>query len=49
MLMVMLMILLLFLISNTYVLLVILSVRDNQKLPKIISKGFKTSVYWNGY
>ena len=49
MLMVILMILLLFLISNTYVLVAILSVRYNQKLPQILSKVFKRSVYWNEY
>ena len=28
---------------------VILSARDNQKLSKLLSKGFERSVYWNGY
>ena len=28
---------------------VTLSARDNQKLSKILSKGFKRSVYWNEY
>ena len=38
-----------FTIKNTklYVLLVTLSARDNQKLSKLLSKGFQISVYWN--
>ena len=32
-----------------YVPLVNLSSRDNQKLSKLISKGFERSVYWNEY
>ena len=32
-----------------YVPLVNLSARDNQKLSKLISKGFERSVYWNEY
>ena len=32
-----------------YVPIVTLSARDNRKLSKLLSKGFKRSVYWNGY
>ena len=32
-----------------YVSVVTLSVRDNQKLTKLLSKGFEASVYWNEY
>ena len=28
---------------------VTLSAKDNQKLSKLLSKGFETSVYWNKY
>ena len=31
------------------VLIVTLSARDNQKLSKLLSKGFQRSLYWNGY
>ena len=33
--------------SKLYVPLVTVSARDNQKLSKLLSKGFKISVYWN--
>ena len=41
----------LFLLSKTklYFPVVILSGRDNQKLSKLLSKGFERSVYWNEY
>ena len=32
-----------------YVSVVTLSVRDNQKLTKLLSKGFEASAYWNEY
>ena len=32
-----------------YVPVVTLSANDNQKLSKLLSKGFERSVYWNGY
>ena len=32
-----------------YVPVVTLSVKDNQKLSKLLSKGFAWSVYWNEY
>ena len=32
-----------------YAPVVILSARDNQKLSKRLSKGFRRSVYWNEY
>ena len=35
--------------TTLYVPVVTLSVRDNQKLPKLLSKGFERSVYWNEY
>ena len=35
--------------TKLYVPVVTLSARDNQKLPKLLSKGFKRSVYWNEY
>ena len=35
--------------TKLYVPVVILSAKDNQKLPKRISKGFERSVYWNKY
>ena len=35
--------------TKSYVLVVTLSARDNKKLTKFFSKGFKTSVYWNEY
>ena len=40
-----------FMIKDTklYVSVVTLSARDNQKLSKLLSKGFETSVYWNEY
>ena len=40
-----------FTIINTklYVSVVSLSARDNQKLTKLLSKGFERSVYWNEY
>ena len=33
--------------TKVYVLVVTLSAKDNQKLPKILSKRFERSVYWN--
>ena len=41
----------LFLLSKTqnYVSVVTLSARDNQKVSKLLSKGFERSVYWNEY
>ena len=47
----MVLILILFLLSNTnfYVPFVTLSAKDNQKLTKLLTKGFERSVYWNGY
>ena len=33
--------------TKLYVLVVILSVKDNQKLSILLSKGFERSVYWN--
>ena len=44
-------ILILVLLSNTnfYVPFVTLSAKDNQKLTKLLTKGFERSVYWNGY
>ena len=38
-----------FIIEDTklYVLAVSLSAKDNQKLSKLLSKGFEKSVYWN--
>ena len=35
--------------TNLYVPVVTLSARDNQKLSKLLSKGFERSVYWNEY
>ena len=35
--------------TTLYVPVVTLSVRDNQKLPKLLSKGFERSFYWNEY
>ena len=35
--------------TKLYVLVVTLSTRDNQKLSKLLSKGFERSVYWNEY
>ena len=35
--------------TKLYVPVVILSARDNQKLIKLLSKGFERSVYWNDY
>ena len=35
--------------TKLYVLVVTLSARDNQKLLKLLSKGFERSVYWNEY
>ena len=32
-----------------YVPVLTLSSRDNQKLTKLLSKGFERSVYWNAY
>ena len=46
------MIIILFLQSKTkqnYVPVVTLSTRDNQKLSKLLGKGFERSVYWNEY
>ena len=33
--------------TKLYVPVVTLSARDNQKLTKLLSKGFERSVYWN--
>ena len=50
MLMVTMMIIILFLQdTKLYVHVVTLSVRDNQKLSKLLSKGFQRSAYWNEY
>ena len=40
-----------FIIKDTklYVPVITLSGRDSQKLPKIFSKGFERSLYWNEY
>ena len=35
--------------TRVYVPVVTLSARDNQKLSKLLSKGFERSVYWNEY
>ena len=35
--------------SKLYVPAVTVSARDNQKLSKLLSKGFERSVYWNEY
>ena len=35
--------------TKLYVLVVTLSARDNQKLSKLLSKGFERSVYWKKY
>ena len=35
--------------TKLYVHVVTLSVRDNQKLSKLLSKGFERSAYWNEY
>ena len=35
--------------TNLYVPVVNLSARDNQKLSKLLSKGFERSVDWNKY
>ena len=35
--------------TTLYVPIVTLSVRGNQKLSKLLSKGFERSVYWNEY
>ena len=35
--------------TKLYVPLVILSAKDNQKVSKLLSKGFERSVYWNEY
>ena len=35
--------------TKLYVLVVTLSARDNQKLSKLLIKGFERSVYWNEY
>ena len=45
------MLMMIFTIRDTilYVPVVTLSARDNQKLIKLLSKGFKRSFYWNEY
>ena len=45
----MMLILILFLLSKTklYFTVVTLSAKDNQKLSKLLSKGFERSVYWS--
>ena len=35
--------------TKLYVPVITLSPRDNQKLSRLFSKGFKRSVYWNEY
>ena len=35
--------------AKLYVLIVTLSVEDNSKLTKLLSKGFKRPIYWNKY
>ena len=35
--------------AKLYILVVTLSIKDNAKLTKLLSKGFKRSVYWNKY
>ena len=35
--------------TKLYVLVVTLSAKDNQKLSKVLRKGFERSVYWNEY
>ena len=35
--------------SKLYVLVINLSAGDNQKLSKLLRKGFEKSVYWNEY
>ena len=35
--------------TKLYLPIVTLSARDNQKLSKLLSKGFEWSVYWNEY
>ena len=35
--------------TKLYVPVVTFSVKDNQKLSKLLSKGFGRSVYWNEY
>ena len=35
--------------TNLYAHVVTLSARDNQKLSKLLSKGFERSDYWNEY
>ena len=35
--------------TKLYVPVVTLSARDNQKLSKLLSKGFERSAYWNEY
>ena len=35
--------------TKLYVPIVTLSARDNEKLSKLLSKGFERSVYWNEY
>ena len=33
--------------TKLYIPILTLSTRDNQKLSKLLSKGFESSVYWN--
>ena len=51
--MVMLMLIILFVLSNTqryiYALITTLSAKDNEKLSKLTRKEFKRSVYWNEF
>ena len=35
--------------TKLYVLVITLSAKDNQKLSKLLSKGFGKSIYWNDY
>ena len=35
--------------AKLYVPIVTLTAEDNSKLPKLLSEGFKRSIYWNEY
>ena len=35
--------------TKLYVTIVTLKIEDNAKLSKLLSKGFKRSIYWNKY
>ena len=47
--MVMLVVMMIIFYTKSYVPFVTLSARDNQKLRKLLSKGFERTVYWNEY